>query len=145
MKRFAFVLFAALGLLVAGALAAPALADSRLCANGNLYCTETVDPLGEYTGHDEPSLLFYSNTAGSGSSQIYKLVVPTDPVQQPVQDGSGATWSFQLHPAFWFGLAMCDTQSSPEFQHTSCPAASDSNIFDNPDPSAPDYIGHHPG
>jgi hypothetical protein len=144
-KRFALLLFAGLVVLGTGRFASPALADVRPCADGNLYCTETVDPLGEYTGHDEPSLLFYSNTVGSGSSQIYKLVLPTDPPQQPVQDGLGATWNFQLHPAFWFGLAMCDTQSAPEFQHTSCPAGSDSNIFDNPDPTAPDYIGHHPG
>jgi hypothetical protein len=141
----ALLLFTAAVFLGAGIFASPARADTRLCSAGNIFCTETVDPIGQYTGHDEPSLLFYSNTAGSGSSQIYKLVLPTDPPQQPLQDGTGATWNFQLHPAFWFGLAMCDTQSAPEFQHTSCPAASDSNIFDNPDPTAPDYIGHHPG
>jgi hypothetical protein len=144
-KRFAVLLAVASGVLAAGAFASPAGADVRSCIGGNVFCTETVDPLGEYTGHDEPSLLFYSNTPGSGSSQIYKLVLPSDPPQQPVQDGSGATWNFQLHPAFWFGLAMCDTQSAPEFQHSSCPADSNSNIFDNPDPAAPDYIGHHPG
>jgi hypothetical protein len=141
----ALLLFAAVVFLGAGVFASPARADSRFCSDGNIFCTETVDPLGAYTGHDEPSLLFYSNTPGSGNSQVYKLVLPTDPPQQPLQDGSGATWNFQLHPAFWFGMAMCDTQSAPEFQHTSCPADSDSNIFDNPDPKAADYIGHHPG
>jgi len=144
-RRVVLLLFAALTFVAVGALASPAHADVRSCGDGNLFCTETVDPLGEYTGHDEPSLLFYSGASGSGNSQIYKLVLPTDPVQQPVQDGTGATWSFQLHPAFWFGMAMCDTQSSPEFQHASCAPGSDGNIFDNPNPAAADYIGHHPG
>ena len=53
----------------------------------------------EYVGHDEPSLLFYSDDPGSGNSNLYKVRLPTDPKQQPVQDGSGATWNFQLHPA----------------------------------------------
>jgi hypothetical protein len=40
------------------------------CDEGGALCTETVDPIGyngAYTGHDEPSLLFYSNTQGSGN------------------------------------------------------------------------------
>jgi hypothetical protein len=40
---------------------------------------------------------------------------------------------------------MCDTESAPNFQHTTCTPDTDTNIFDNPDPAAPDYIGHHPG
>ena len=39
--------------------------------------------------------------------------------------GSAATWNFQLHPAFWLGMAMCDTQSAPEYQHTRCTPDSD--------------------
>ena len=72
-------------------------------------------------------------------------MLPKDPVQRPTQDGLGASWNFQLHPAFWFGMDMCDTQSAPEYQHTTCAPNSDANIFDNPDPAAPDYVGHHPG
>jgi hypothetical protein len=44
---------------------------------------------------------------------VYNLTLPTDPPKLPRQDGSGGTFNFQLHPAFWFGMAMCDDQSAP--------------------------------
>jgi hypothetical protein len=97
-----------------------------------------------YVGHDEPSLLFYSNSPGSGNSSIYLLRLPTDPPILPKQDGTGGTFNFQLHIAPWFGMAMCDSQSFPEYTDT-CTPDSDSNIFDNIDPDAKDYFGHHPG
>ena len=116
---------------------ATAQAPARsLCDDNGALCTETADTLnyeGHYTGHDEPSLLYYSNKAGSGNSSVYQLTLPKDPPTQPKQDGSGGTFNFQLHPAFWFGMAMCDTQSYPEFTNT-CAADSDSNIFDNGNP-----------
>jgi len=68
---------------------------------------------GAYTGHDEPSVLFYSNTPGAGNSMTYQLTLPKDPPTLPTQNGTGGTFNFQLHPAFWFGMAMCDDQSSP--------------------------------
>jgi hypothetical protein len=99
------------------------------CAS-SAVCTEVQDPeevFGEdnYVGHDEPSVLFYSDQPGSGNAMTYHLTLPTDP--SPTQ--AGATHNFQLHPAFWFGMAMCDTQSYPE-QVSTCPADSDSNIVD---------------
>src|SRR5215471_19136338 len=42
-----------------------------LCDDGAPLCTETVfnhNYEGRYIGHDEPALLFYSNTPGSGNS-----------------------------------------------------------------------------
>jgi len=110
-------------------------------------CTErrnNINYEGQYVGHDEPSLLFYSDGHGSGSRNIWKIVLPKDPAQFPNQKGNGATWNFELHPAFWFGMAICDSQSFPEFTNV-CRPATDANIFDNPNPNAPDYIGHHPG
>src|SRR5262249_20262462 len=77
-------------------------------------------------------------------SNIYKLILPKDPPKLPTQDGSGGTFNFQLHPAFWFGMAICDTESSPEYTHN-CAPDSDANIFDGADPAKADYIGHHPG
>jgi hypothetical protein len=75
-----------------------------------------------------------------------------DPPLLPKQDGSRGTWNFQLRPAFWFGMAMCDDQGNPNpggspsaGPNIPCTPASDSNIFDSPDPAAPDYIGRHPG
>ena len=63
----------------------------------------------------------------------------------PNQDGTAGTWNFQLHPAFWLGMALCDNQSAPEFTHAPCTPDSDTNIFDGTDPAGADYIGKHPG
>jgi hypothetical protein len=148
--KLSLVVLTALGLLLVAALSGAAGAEGNVksCADNAWICTEVVDSIGyngEYTGHDEPSLLFYSNTPGAGNSNLYRVVLPTDPPEQPTQEGTGATWNFQLHPAFWLGMAMCDTQSAPEYQHDSCTPDSDTNIFDSANPNAPDYIGHHPG
>ena len=122
---------------------------SRLvCGEGSPLCAEANDALGYnggYTGHDEPSLLFYSGTPGSGNDSNYRLVVPTDPPILPKQDGTGGTFNFQDRIAFWFGMDLCDNQSAPEFTHDPCVPNSDTNIFDGADPTQPDYIGFHPG
>ena len=131
-----------------GLVAGPAGASRPDCSEPTALCTEPVDSIGyggEYTGHDEPSLLFYSNTAGSGNSNFYRLQLPTDPKVLPNQSGTAGTWNFQLHPAFWLGMALCDNQSAPEFTHAPCTPDSDTNIFDGTDPAGPDYIGKHPG
>jgi len=119
-----------------------------------ILCTEQRDNPGgwKYVGHDEPSLLFYSNDPGSGYGNIYKLRLPKDAPLKPKQDGSGGTWNFQLHPAFWLGMAMCDDQSAPNpggsasaGPNIKCARDSDTNIYDDPDPTKPHYIGKHPG
>jgi hypothetical protein len=79
------------------------------------------------------------------------LTLPTDPPKLPNQAGTGGTWNFQLHPAFWFGMAMCDDQSAPNPGGSSvgaqipCTPDSDSNIFTGTTPGAPDYMGLTPG
>ena len=120
----------------------------RNCSQGLAICTEvqnSIGPNGAYTGHDEPSLLFYSNAPGSGNSNLYRFTLPTDPKTMPNQAGTGGTWNFQNQIAIWFGMAMCDNQSFPEFTHAPCTPDSDTNIFDGTDPAASDYIGRHPG
>ena len=113
------------------------------CADvSNAY--PTVGWGGSYVGHDEPSLLYYSNKPGSGNNQSYVLRLPKEPPVAPKQDGTGGTANFMLHPAFWFGMAMCDSQSFPNYT-TNCAADSDSNIYNSPNPSSPRYIGKHPG
>ena len=114
------------------------------CGEWPALCVDNVAPGQFYIGHDEPSALFYSNAAGSGNNDLYRLTLPTDPPTMPNQAGTGGTWNFQLHPAFWFGMAMCDTQSDPNFTRT-CTPDSDTNIFNSPDPNSPRYIGKHPG
>jgi hypothetical protein len=123
--------------------------NEPLCVLHPQLCTEQLDPwtydgYAYNAGHDEPSLLFYSNKAGSGNSNEYRLTLPTDPAAAPSQSGTGSTWNFQLHPAFWFGMAMCDNQSAPN-PGVPCPADSDSNIHTSTDPSSPNYIGLTPG
>jgi hypothetical protein len=124
------------------------------CGTRPQLCTETTQPwnyAGQYTGHDEPSLLFYSNTPGSGNSDLYQLTLPTDPPKLPSQDGTGGTWNFQLHPAFWFGMALCDDASAPNPGGSSvgaqipCTPNSDSNIFTGTTPGASNYMGLTPG
>lgn len=104
-------------------------------------CTEVQDPSAfgneYYIGHDEPSTLFYSNVPGSGNRMRYDLTLPTDP--SPTSPFiAGKSYNFQLHVAFWFGMAMCDTQSYPELLN-SCIPDSDKNIVD------PAVSPRHPG
>ena len=67
-----------------------------VCGEGSPLCAEANDALGYhggYTGHDEPSLLFYSDTAGSGNESNYRLVIPTEPPIVPKQNGTGGTFN----------------------------------------------------
>ncbi len=98
----------------------------------------------QYVGQDEPSLVFYSDAPGSGNNLAYLIRLPEDPPPAGGQLAPGAVVNSQLFESFWFGMAMCDSQSAPETD-TPCVADSDANIYDNPDQAAPDYIGKHPG
>ena len=154
-SRFTFVALAVVicGLVATGivrsgyipqAHAAPAASSHPHvdCAGGAVTCTEVWDSEavfgeGHYIGHDEPSTLFYSNVPGSGNQMRYALKLPTDPSPATPTE-RGKSFNFELHPAFWFGMAMCDTQSYPELLST-CTADSDKNIVD------PAVSPRHPG
>jgi hypothetical protein len=157
MHRFVAASFLTFAVLSIGSLAAQShRVDSLKCEDPYSLCTErkdnrSFDPSykGKYIGHDEPSLLFYSSVPGSGNYNQYTLTLPKDPPKFPTdahRDGSGkpTVWNFQLHPAFWFGMALCDSESNPEFTHI-CNPDTDNNIFDSGDPKSPKYIGRHPG
>src|SRR5206468_1373372 len=162
MKRL-FAFLAGVALLASVATAASATSSSGrsprqgraenygsrlVCGAGSPLCAEANDALGYkggYTGHDEPSLLFYSDAPGSGNESNYRVVIPTEPPIVPKQDGTGGTFNFQDRIAFWFGMDLCDNQSAPEFTHEPCVPNSDTNIFDGADPAQPDYVGYHPG
>ena len=120
----------------------------QTCAQNGWMCHEVVDSIGSngaYTGHDEPAIAFFSNRPGSGYQQLYYLRLPKDPKAFPKQDGTGPTWNFQLHIAFWIGNAICDNQSAPAPSNAPCKPDSDSNIKESADPSSPDYVGKHAG
>ena len=108
------------GLLASSnAAVTPTVSNRPLCVQRPALCTEQVDPWTYHgykyvSGHDEPSVLFYSTAPGSGNSDQYRVTLPTDPVAPPKQDGTGSTWNFQLRPAFWLGMIMCDDQDAPQ-------------------------------
>jgi hypothetical protein len=110
------------------------------CAQSRSLCTEVADSEqafgeGNYIGHDEPSVLWYSSTPGSGNRMRYGFTLPKDPPPQPVI--GQRSYNFQLTIADWFGMAMCDTESYPETVK-SCTPDSDANIASPTDP-------HHVG
>jgi hypothetical protein len=125
-----------------GSVAQATAAHAILSCTKAATCTEVLDSEavfgeGVYVGHDEPSTLFYSNRPGSGNSNQWQLTLPKDPTPTaPLTPGKA--YNFQLHPAFWFGMAMCDTQSYPE-QVSTCTPDSDTNIVD------PAISPAHPG
>jgi hypothetical protein len=110
------------------------------CAQSSGMCTEVAnsdDVFGHYVGHDEPSMLFLSNTPGSGNHMTYNLTLPTDP---PPSNPTGVnkSYAFELSGAEWLGMALCDTQSFPE-QVSTCPSNNDKNILD---PAvSPNHVG----
>jgi hypothetical protein len=121
--------------------AAPSASHPHVdCSQGRFLCTEVADSEkvfgeGNYVGHDEPSLLFYSNVAGSGNRMQYRGVIPKDPPSTPIP--GKRSYNFMLAATFWYGMALCDTQSDPE-QIGTCQPNSDSNIVP---PSNPKHAG----
>ena len=101
---------------------------SGACANGPLMCVELQDNYAvygnKYVGHDEPSVLYYSNVKGAGNNDQWTVTLPKEPPSSVVP---GRSWDFQLTPAFWFGMAMCDSQSYPQVTST-CNPDTDANI-----------------
>jgi hypothetical protein len=139
------------GFVLAGSwtVSGMAIAAADTSTHVHIDCSSTVQaPLctdianaeqvfGSYVGHDEPSNLFYSNVPGSGNRNSWKMTLPTDPsANNPL--ASGKSYNFELHIAFWFGMAMCDTQSDPN-QLKTCRPDSDKNIVD------PTVSPKHPG
>ena len=117
-----------------------------LCSSHASLCADPAEnPNGEYVGHDEPSIEFKSGVRGSGNDITYVMTLPSDPKAFPNASGAGGTtWNFELRPTFWFGLTLCDTESSPEFTKT-CTPDSDANDLVGTNPQSADYIGKHPG
>jgi hypothetical protein len=106
-------------------------ATSKICPD----VAESDDVFGNYVGHDEPSAVFYSNKPGSGNRMQYSVRLPGDPSPKHPNTKS---YQQELNATFWFGLALCDTQSYPE-QVSTCKPDSDSNIVD------PAVSPKHPG
>jgi hypothetical protein len=81
---------------------------------------------GHYIGHDEPSIRFISSRPGSGGDVTFNEHLPVDPAARPTVNNPGhdVTHWFELSPAPWFGMSLCDPNSFPQ---TPCTPNSDSN------------------
>jgi hypothetical protein len=112
------------------------------CSWSAAMCTEVSPEIarrvfGHYVGHDEPSVLFDSNTPGSGNRVSYNITLPKDPsASNPTMKGK--SYQFELSGADWFGMAICDSQSYPE-QVSKCPRDTNNNILDPA--TAPNHVG----
>jgi hypothetical protein len=89
---------------------------------------------GKYIGHDEPDLNFASSKPGSGDNLSWTFTIGKDPSAAPTGNRPGADIShyFELTPALWISMNICDPQSYPILP---CKPNSDANA-----PS-----GHYPG
>jgi hypothetical protein len=77
---------------------------------------------GWYIGHDEPTVQFLSSRPNSGNNMVWRITLPErDPT--PTRSGRKVA-TFELTPAIWFSLALCDSNSYPQNQ---CIPDSDSN------------------
>src|SRR5271169_6283544 len=81
---------------------------------------------GHYIGHDEPDIAFNSSAPGSGNNVNWTFALGRDPKAAPTVAHPGhdvSDW-FELSPAPWVSMALCDPGSFPL---TSCTPESDSN------------------
>jgi hypothetical protein len=81
---------------------------------------------GHYIGHDEPSIRFLSGRPNSGNNVTFTERLPRDPAAKPTVNhpGHDVTHWFELSPAPWYGMSICDPNSYPQ---TPCKPKSDSN------------------
>jgi hypothetical protein len=95
-----------------------------------IQCPDVDNPelaFGHYVGHDEPGVWDYSSVPGSGNRAKWLLHLPVDPAPNPTP--GAASYSFEQHVAFWFGMDLCASQSYPE-QVPNCNPDTDANILD---------------
>lgn len=81
---------------------------------------------GWYIGHDEPTMQFYSNQPGSSTNVNWVQTLPVDPSAAPTVRGPGkdVTHFFELMPALWYSMDLCDPHSYPQ---TACTPDSNAN------------------
>jgi hypothetical protein len=71
---------------------------------------------GVYIGHDEPDATFLSSQPSSGSNVSWNLTLGADPKALPTTTSPGKDVShyFELTPAPWLSMALCDGTSYPQ-------------------------------
>jgi hypothetical protein len=93
--------------------------------NANTWSGRFYDN-GVYIGHDEPDITFLSSQPGSGNNASWDETLPIDPAAAPTvgDPGKDIDHYFELSPAPWWSMAMCDPYSYPQLP---CTPESDSN------------------
>jgi hypothetical protein len=81
---------------------------------------------GWYIGHDEPMVTYLSGKAGSGNNVTWTDTLGTEPSAKPTvkHPGSDVTHTFELTPAPWYSMAICNSYSYPQLP---CTPESDKN------------------
>jgi hypothetical protein len=81
---------------------------------------------GHYIGHDEPDTTFLSSAPGSGGDVTWTETIGRDPLLPPTdaRPGHDVSHWFELTPAPWMSMAICDPNSYPQ---APCTPNSDSN------------------
>ena len=120
--------------------------DESLCQSRSSLCIDTYDnPAGEYVGHDEPSLEFKSAQPGSGNDMTYTMTLPEGAQDPAHAAGTGGDVELPAPPDV---LVRPDPvrHASPR-PSTRRPArrTPTPTTWSAPNPTAPDYIGKHPG
>jgi hypothetical protein len=102
----------------------PVKPGDTLCAE--VHLRGKVEDNGYYIGHDEPTIQFYSTRPGSSTKITWVQTLPRDPRSLPTVRGphKDITHFFELMPALWYSMALCDPNSFPLLP---CTPDSDSN------------------
>jgi hypothetical protein len=103
-------------------------ADPRYLEDGH---PARFEDNGHYVGHDEPIIRFLSSRHGSANDITWIERLPKDPSHLPTvrRPGHDVTHWFELSPAPWFGMSLCDGRSYP---HNKCTPESDANAPSGP-------------
>jgi hypothetical protein len=93
--------------------------------NANVWGARFYDN-GTYIGHDEPDMSFLSSRPGSGNNVTWAETLPVDPSATPTvaHPGRDVSHWFELSPAPWYSMMMCDSYSYPQLP---CVPESDKN------------------
>jgi hypothetical protein len=91
---------------------------------------------GQYVGHDEADIGWFSTQPGSSTKAQWQVTLPVDPPGAPSTSFDGPVADFQLRVAPWFGMTLCDNESYPE-GNPEC-TTTDDNIQV---PPQPDHAG----
>jgi hypothetical protein len=103
-----------------------AVKPTLVCADPRTNHAQRFEDNGWYIGHDEPTVRFLSDRAGTGNDYSISETIGKDPAADPTvaNPGSDVTHNFELSIAPWFSMSICDSNSFPQLP---CTPESDGN------------------